>query len=143
MKTKQESTKKISTEEFDRRFDAGEDLSEHLDAATFRRPGLEIQRTTLDLPQHMIRELDYEAALRGITRQSLIKMWLYERLTPDVELLDFDDEDKPSLPWVRQVMKVLLRGPNKPKTKTVDLADIIGKPKRATDARVKRSEAKE
>jgi predicted DNA binding CopG/RHH family protein len=45
------------------------------------RPGLEIKRLNLDLPEHMLAKLDKEAALRGITRQSLIKVWLYEKLT--------------------------------------------------------------
>ena len=48
------------------------------------RPGLEIKRVNVDLPNHFFREaLDHEAALRGITRQSLIKVWLYDRGVPE------------------------------------------------------------
>jgi hypothetical protein len=77
-------TKKLPTsaEEADRRFDEGEsvfDLGFDPDKAT--RPGLEPKRTTLDLPAHLLQKLDHEAAVRGVTRQSLIKMWLFERLT--------------------------------------------------------------
>jgi CopG antitoxin of type II toxin-antitoxin system len=77
---KKTTTKKISAEEFDRRFDAGEDMSEYFDWEKATRPGLEPRRTTLDLPAHLLKKLDREAALRGVTRQSLIKMWLFERV---------------------------------------------------------------
>jgi hypothetical protein len=83
MATKQENTKAISTAEFDRRFDRGEDMSEHLDWSTMRRPGLEGKRINIDLPNDFLEALDKEAARRGITRQSLIKTWLYERLHRD------------------------------------------------------------
>ena len=69
-----------TAEEFDRRFDAGEDIFDIADPVSVTRPGLEIKRLNLDLPEHMLTKLDKQAALRGVTRQSLIKMWLYERL---------------------------------------------------------------
>jgi hypothetical protein len=69
-----------TAEEFDRRFDEGEDIFDIADPVAVKRPGLEIKRLNLDLPQHMMAKLDKQAALRGVTRQSLIKMWLYERL---------------------------------------------------------------
>jgi hypothetical protein len=70
-----------TAEELERRFDEGEDMeSLGFDLSKAKRPGLEIQRTTLDLPTHMLDKLDRQAALRGVTRQSLIKMWLYEKL---------------------------------------------------------------
>ncbi len=72
--------KKISAEEFDRRFADGEDMSDYLDWSTFRRPGLEVKRVNLDMPQHMIAKLDQQARLRGVTRQALMKMWLADRL---------------------------------------------------------------
>ncbi|WP_374541677.1 type II toxin-antitoxin system BrnA family antitoxin [Sphingorhabdus sp.] len=74
------AAKKISAEEFDRRFDDGEDMSDYLDWSTFRRPGLEVKRVNLDMPQHMIAKLDQQARLRGVTRQALMKMWLADRL---------------------------------------------------------------
>jgi predicted DNA binding CopG/RHH family protein len=78
MKTKEKAK---TAEEFDQRFDAGEDIFDIADPASVTRPGLEIKRLNLDLPEHMLAKLDKEAALRGITRQSLIKVWLYEKLT--------------------------------------------------------------
>jgi hypothetical protein len=70
-----------TVEELDRRFDRGEDIfSLGFDPSKASRPGLESQRINIDVPTFMLRQLDHEAALRGITRQSLIKTWLYERL---------------------------------------------------------------
>ena len=74
------SAKQISTEEFDRLFDAGEDISEYVDWSSARRPGLEAKRVNVDMPQHMIAKLDIQARKRGVTRQALIKMWLADRL---------------------------------------------------------------
>jgi CopG antitoxin of type II toxin-antitoxin system len=70
----------ISAEEFDRRFDDGEDMSDYLDWSTFRRPGLAPKRVNLDMPQHMVAKLDTHARKGGVTRQALIKMWLADRL---------------------------------------------------------------
>lgn len=74
------SAKQISTEEFDRLFDAGEDISEYVDWSSARRPGLEAKRVNVDMPQHMIAKLDIQARKRGVTRQALMKMWLADRL---------------------------------------------------------------
>ena len=60
--------------------DEGEDIDEYLDWSSARRPGLESQRINVDLPRHFLEKIDREAHLRGITRQSLIKAWLYDRL---------------------------------------------------------------
>lgn len=70
----------ISTEEFDRRFDDGEDISAYIDWSTARRPGLESRRVNVDFPDWMVRSLDRQAQKRGVTRQALIKMWLADRL---------------------------------------------------------------
>jgi hypothetical protein len=71
----------ISTEEFDRRFDDGESLdSLGVDLSKARRPGLEIRRITIDLPAPFLDRLDHWAAVRGMSRQGLIKGWLYDRL---------------------------------------------------------------
>jgi predicted DNA binding CopG/RHH family protein len=77
---KDSMTKALSAEELDAKFDSGEDFTEHLDPSSVTRPGLEIKRVNVDLPNHFLEKLDQEAALRGITRQSLIKAWLYDRL---------------------------------------------------------------
>jgi len=80
MKKKTTKTKSLTAEELDEKFDAGENISEHLDYSKATRPGLEIKRTSVDFPSDMLKELDHQAALRGVTRQSLVKMWLYEKL---------------------------------------------------------------
>ena len=70
----------LTAEELDKKFDSGVDIIKHLDLSTAHRPGLEPRRINIDLPDHMLAKLDKQAALRGVTRQSLIKMWLFERL---------------------------------------------------------------
>ena len=72
--------KTISAEEFDRRFDDGEDMGDYIDWGATQRPGLETKRVNVDFPQWMIARLDTEAKRRGVTRQALIKMWLSDRL---------------------------------------------------------------
>jgi hypothetical protein len=82
-KTKNENTKTLplTVEEFDRRFDEGESIFElGVDPTTIRRPGLESKRFNVDVPAHLLARLDDAAVLRGVTRQALVKMWLYDRL---------------------------------------------------------------
>ncbi len=74
------TAKTISGEAFDAKFDAGEDISDHVDWSTARRPGLEKRRVNIDFTEQMVRRLDIEAQRRGVTRQSLIKMWVADRL---------------------------------------------------------------
>jgi hypothetical protein len=76
--------KKITTAEFDRRFDAGEDISEFLDWSKATRPGLQKNRVNVDMPQWMIGGLDRVADRHGIARQALIKTWLAERLKTEL-----------------------------------------------------------
>ena len=71
---------KMRTEEFDKRFDAGEDVTSVLDLQAARRPGLEQRRVNVDFPSWMIEALDREAKRLGVTRQSVIKVWIAERL---------------------------------------------------------------
>jgi hypothetical protein len=78
MKNETTKTKTLTAEELDTKFDAGEDISEHLDYSKATRPGLEIKRVNVDLPQHVIEKLDQQARLRGITRQALIKVLLFD-----------------------------------------------------------------
>ena len=75
-----------TAEEFDRRFDQGEDIFDLADIKPedVKRPGLAYQRINIDVPAPMLERLDSQAAIRGITRQSLIKTWLYERLTSEL-----------------------------------------------------------
>ena len=70
----------ITAKELDRRFDDGEDISAYLDWGKATRPGLEQRRVNVDLPSWMINSLDSEAKRVGVTRQSIVKVWLAERL---------------------------------------------------------------
>jgi hypothetical protein len=70
----------ISAEEFDRRFDDGEDVSAYIDWSSARRPNLEPKRVNVDFPAWVVNRLDREAQRLGVTRQALIKMWIAERL---------------------------------------------------------------
>lgn len=70
----------ITAEELDRRFDDGEDISEFLDTKKAIRPNLEQRRVNLDLPNWMIDTLDSEAKRVGVTRQSIMKVWISERI---------------------------------------------------------------
>jgi hypothetical protein len=72
--------KKLTAKELDALHDAGGDLSAHLDGASSRRPGREIQRVNVDFPRWMIASLDEEADRLGVPRQSVIKVWISERL---------------------------------------------------------------
>ena len=71
--------KPISSEEFDRRFDDGEDMSDYIDWSSARGPGLEIQRVNVDFPRWMIDRLDREAKRLGVARQAVIKMLVAEK----------------------------------------------------------------
>lgn len=70
----------MKASEFDKKFDNGENIIAELDLARARRPGEEIKRINLDFPAWMLASLDREARRMGVTRQSVIKMWLAERL---------------------------------------------------------------
>ena len=72
--------KTIKAEEFDTLFDSGEDITEYLDFSQAKRPGREQKRVNVDFPLWMVESLDREAKRIGITRQSIIKVWLAERL---------------------------------------------------------------
>ena len=66
--------------ELDEKFDAGEDITTHLDLAAARRPLRDQRRVNVDFPAWMVESLDREAQRLGVTRQSVIKMWIAERL---------------------------------------------------------------
>ncbi len=70
----------MRAEEFDQKFDNGEDVTDDLDLTGIRRPALEQRRVNVDFPSWMIESLDREARRLGITRQSIIKLWIAERL---------------------------------------------------------------
>ncbi len=70
----------MKAEELDKSFDEGKDISNVLDISTARRPKREQRRVNVDFPIWMIEKLDEEASRLGVTRQSIIKVWLAERL---------------------------------------------------------------
>ncbi len=70
----------MKAEEFDKKFDDNEDVSAHLDLSKARRPELEQKRVNVDFPIWMIQQLDKEAKRLGVPRQSIIKVWVAERL---------------------------------------------------------------
>lgn len=70
----------MKASELDKRFDDGEDITEFLDLTRIRRPEHDQRRVNINFPIWMIRSLDREAKRLGVTRQSVIKVWIAERL---------------------------------------------------------------
>jgi hypothetical protein len=70
----------MKAKKFDRDFDQGKDITGALDLSKARRPKQEQKRVNVDFPIWMIEMLDKEAGRLGVTRQSIIKIWLAERL---------------------------------------------------------------
>ena len=71
----------MKASEFDRKFDDGvEDIMDDLDMSTASRPLREQRRVNVDFPLWMVESLDREAGRLGVTRQSIIKVWIAERL---------------------------------------------------------------
>ena len=70
----------MKAKKFDNDFDEGKDVSAALDLSKARRPKLAQKRVNVDFPTWMIDMLDEEAGRLGVTRQSIIKIWLAERL---------------------------------------------------------------
>jgi hypothetical protein len=70
----------MKAKKFDSEFDSGKDVTSALDLSKARRPLQEQKRVNVDFPTWMIESLDREASRLGVTRQSIIKVWLAERL---------------------------------------------------------------
>lgn len=70
----------MKASDFDEKFDSGEDITEFLDLKRARRSNLKIKRINVDFPEWMIELMDKEASRLGITRQSLIKVWVADKL---------------------------------------------------------------
>lgn len=70
----------MQADTFDERFDSGEEITDVLDLTGARRPGQTQRRVNVDCPTWMIDMLDKEARRLGVTRPSIIKVWLAERL---------------------------------------------------------------
>ena len=76
-----------STEEFDRRFDEGEDIHNLIDISKAKiiRHGRKV-RITLDVAEELVREIDGIRNTIGVDRGALIKVWLYERVRQEKAL---------------------------------------------------------
>lgn len=82
----------MKAEEFDRQFESNEDITGKLDLRRARRPRQVQRRVNVDFPDWMIERLDREARRLGVSRQSIIKVWLSERL----EQTAVDDRVQPT-----------------------------------------------
>ena len=74
----------MKAKDFDKKFDNGEDITAHLDYSKSVRPGNLIKRINVDFPIWMIKSLDKEARKLGVTRQSVIKFWISEKLNKQI-----------------------------------------------------------
>ena len=75
----------------DKKFDDNkEDIVNEFDLSTIRRPNQTQKRVNVDFPSWMIESLDKEASRIGVTRQSIIKVWLAERLEQSAPSIKFE-----------------------------------------------------
>ncbi|MCF8044304.1 MAG: hypothetical protein K9J83_00485 [Desulfarculaceae bacterium] len=90
-RNKKLSCKRLSymkAKDFDKKFDQNqEDIIDDVDLTTLRKPNQEQRRINVDFPVWVIDSLDREAARIGVTRQSIIKVWLVERLKTETASL--------------------------------------------------------
>jgi len=70
----------MKAEEFDKKFDEGSSIIDALDLSKSQRSMQKQKRVNVDFPSWMVESLDKEASRVGVTRQSIIKVWLAERL---------------------------------------------------------------
>ena len=70
----------MKAKDFDRKFDEGEDVTRYLVLSKAWRSALEPKRVKVDFPAWMTKQLDKEAKRLGVPRQSIIKLWVAERL---------------------------------------------------------------
>jgi predicted transcriptional regulator YdeE len=92
-KRRKEIMKKITAQEFDKKFDNGEDIDEYLDFSAaiklkdIKELKTQTKKVNVDFPEWVIESLDKEAKKIGVTRQSIIKVWIAERLKEEAEHL--------------------------------------------------------
>lgn len=76
----------VTAKKFDEKFDNGEDVSEYLDFSKssklddFEKKIIKTKKINVDFPENILMLLDREAKRIGVTRQSIIKVWIAERL---------------------------------------------------------------
>jgi hypothetical protein len=71
---------KITAEEFDRKFDDGEDISAYIDWSKSTRPNLEPVEMTVVVTRGTMLRLDRRARELGLSRDTLLQSWLTEKL---------------------------------------------------------------
>ena len=74
------TSKTLIATALDAKHDSGVDLSAHMDLASARRPGREVQRVNVDFPVELLQEIDRRARRLGVTRQAFIKVRLADSL---------------------------------------------------------------
>ncbi len=76
-----------NSDEFDRRFDDGEDIHELTDMSKVKitRPGRKV-RLTLDVSEALVKDLDDIRNRIGVDRSALIKIWLHERVKQEIAI---------------------------------------------------------
>jgi len=70
----------MKAKDFDKKFETEKDITKYLALSKATRPGQNQKRVNVDFPVWMIESLDKEAKRLGVTRQSIIKVWIAERL---------------------------------------------------------------
>ncbi len=75
----------MKAKSLDKLFDQGKEVIQYLDLSKARRPGHEQRRVNVDFPNWMISSLDRQASRLGVTRQSVIKLWIGERLKGEMK----------------------------------------------------------
>lgn len=70
----------MKARKLDEKFDGNESITNDLGLTRAKRPGLEQRRVNVDFPSWVVESLDREAKRLGVTRQSVIKVWIAERL---------------------------------------------------------------
>ncbi|MEN8221085.1 MAG: CopG family antitoxin [Pseudomonadota bacterium] len=70
----------MKAEDFDKAFDEGSDVCQYLDVSKARKPNQAHKKIKIDFPIWMFQSLDKEAKRLGVTQQSIIKVWIAERL---------------------------------------------------------------
>jgi hypothetical protein len=70
----------MKAKQLDKKFDGNEDITKYLDVSKAHRPEQKQRRVNVDFPIWMIQSLDKEARRLGVPRQSIIKVWVAERL---------------------------------------------------------------
>ena len=77
----------MKAKNLDKKFDEGKDISKYFDLSKKRHPKQEQKRVNVDFPVWMIHSLDKEASRLGVPRQSIIKVWVADRLEKKNEII--------------------------------------------------------